>query len=242
MYGRQSFSLPRLTSFVKGLLIVLLASYVLQLLADNWAQLNLKSLLSLNPQSPQLWQFVTYPLVDARDPLFFLFGLLVLWWVLAPFEIGFGAKRTAQLCLVCVLAASLPAWLIGAGLGRALGAGYAELSGTGPLWMGVIAASTYLYRDRPISFFGLGPITAQQFLLVLLGLSLLMFLASRNLVHFIGDLGGMAGGIGFIYYLRRPRSGARRPSSKPSRPRGKGFRVIQGGGNKGSDSNKTWLN
>ena len=236
MYGRQSFSMPRLTSFVKGLLATLLASYVVQLLLENWQGVPLRALLSLNPGQPQLWQFLTYILVDARNPLMFLFGLLVLWWVLSPFELGFGAKRTAQLCLACTLGAAVPAWALGALIQPP-----PPLFGSGPLWMGSIAAATYLYKDRPMSLWGLGTMTSKQFLLLLLGLSFLTFLFTKNHTHFIADLGGMAGGIGFIHYLRRPRSGGKTKSS-PSRPR-RGFRVIEGGGGGGNDrDSKTWLN
>lgn len=231
MYGRQTLSLPRLTSFVKGLLITLFASYVTQLLLDGWQGIPVRTLLALIPGALQPWQLLTYILVDGANPLFFLFGLLVLWWVLAPFEIGFGARQTAQLCAACVLGAAVPAWVVGLVI-----PGSPPLYGTGPLWMGGLAASTYLYKDRPMSLFGLGMMTAKQFLLVIVGLSFLMFLFSKNHTHFVADLGGMAGGIGFIHYLRRPRS---RPDRRPRPP--KNFRVIQGGG-RDDNERKTWLN
>ena len=232
MYGRQTLSLPRLTTFVKGLLITLFGSYVLQLVLERWQEMPVFATLALIPATMQPWQLVTYVLVDTSNPLLFIFGLLVLWWVLAPFEIGFGARRTAQLCAACVVGAAIPAWLVGFSLPNP-----PPLYGTGPLWMGGLAASTWLYKDRPVSLFGLGSISAQQFLLIIVGLSFLMFLFSMNYTHFVGDLGGMAGGIGFIHYLRRPRS---RPTQKPRSPKG-GFRVIQGGGQK-DDEPKTWLN
>lgn len=227
-------SLPRLTSFVKALLIALFASYVVQLILENWQHVPVGAWLALSPRGLLPWQLLTYVLVDSSNPLLFLFGLLVLWWVLAPFEIGFGARRTLQLCLCCVLGAALPAWLFGAAI-----AGSPPLYGTGPLWLGGLAASTYLYRDRPMSLFGVATLTARQFLLLIVGLSFLMFLASKNHTHFIGDLGGMAGGIGFVHYLRRPRS-RNRPRHK-MRGGAPDFRVIKGGSERESGG-KTWLN
>ena len=232
MYGRQSFSLPRLTRFVKALLITLFSSYVMLLIAEGWQHIPLSSWLALTPGALAPWQLLTYVLVDGGNPLFFLFGLFILWWVLAPFEIGFGAKRTAQLCATCVVGAAIPAWFIGQVV-----PGSPPLIGSGPLWMGGLAASVYLYKDQPMSLFGAVTMTAKQFLLLIVGLSLLMFLFSKNATQFVADLGGVASGIAYIRFLRRPRSPKKRPAQRSS---SKGFRVIEGGG--GDDGPGKWLN
>lgn len=235
MYGRQSFSLPRLTPFVKQLLIVLFACYVAILILQGWQGIPITQYVALTPGAPMVWQFVTYPLVDSGNPLFFLLGLLFLWWVLAPFEIGFGRKRTMQLCLATTLAAALPAWAIGVAI-----PGSPPLFGSGPLWIGGLAAGVYLYKDQPVSLFGAATMTAQQFLMLIVGLSVLMFLFSKNHTHLVADLGAIAGGIGYVDYLRRPRDGK---SSKPPRKRRKSskFRVIEGGG-EGDGPGGRWLN
>ena len=107
MYERAQFGLPRLTSFVKKLLIGLFAAYVGQLILVGWLDFNVVALLAMQPGSPMLWQLVTFVLVDGGHPIMFLLGLLFLWWALAPFEASYGARRTMQLCLVSMLAASV---------------------------------------------------------------------------------------------------------------------------------------
>ena len=103
--------------------------------------------------------------------------------------------------------------------------------------MGGLAASVYLYKDQPVSLFGAMSMSAKQFLLLIVGISLLMFLFSKNYTHFVADMGGLAGGIAFIRYLRRPRGPAK---TKPRKGSAKGLRVIEGGG--GPDEPGKWLN
>lgn len=234
MYGRQGLSLPRLTNFVKKLLITLFSSYVALLILEGWQGVPLSSMLALHPGGLEIWQLGTYLFVAGGNPLMFLFGLLVLWWILAPFEIGFGQTRTAQLVVTCVVGAAVPAWLAGFVI-----PGSPPLYGSGPLWLGALAASTYLYKDQKMSLLGAVTMTAKQFLLLIVGLSVLMFLANKDHTHFIADLGGIASGIGFVKYLRRPRQPAQ---STRQRSKNKGFRVIEGGGGSDDNDGGKWLN
>jgi hypothetical protein len=227
------FVLPRLSSAVKKLIAGLFAAYVLQLILENWLGIPVVSLLAMTPGSFALWQLATYVLVDLSHPLMFLIGLVFIWWALSPFEIGYGPTRTLQLCAASLLAASVPAWLVGLAL-----PGSPPLFGSHALWFGGIAAVTWLYRDRQISLFGQMSMTAKQFLLLLLGMSALMFLASKDHTRLIADLGAMAGGVGFVRWMKRPRSG--KPARKPSsRARG-GFKVIRGGAD--DEDRPKWLN
>ncbi len=226
---------PRLTSVVKKLIVGLVVAYVLELVLQNWVGIDVFSLLAMTPADPGIWQLVTYVLVDAGDPLMFLLGLLFLWWALSPIETGFGPKRTLQLCLTAVLAGSLPAYLLGFVL-----PGSPPLFGAQSLWFGGIAAMTWLNKDRQMSFFGVLPMTAKQFLLLLGGLSLLMFLANKDHTRLVASFGAMGGGIGFIRWLRRPRTPPR-----IKRKAERNFRVIdggQGGGPSGDDERPKWLN
>jgi hypothetical protein len=231
-YGRPQIALPRLSAVVKKLIIVLFSAYVIELLADGWLGLPIGGWLAMQPAGPALWQLVTYVLVDRGNPLMFLLGLLFIWWALSPFEIGYGSKRTLQLCGVSVIAASVPAYLAGF-----VFPGSPPLYGSSALWFGGIAATTWLYGQQPMSLFGAVTMTARQFLWLLLGMSVLMFLASKNHTQLIADLGAMAGGIGFVRWIKRSRS----PSikRKPG-PKARAFKVIQGGGS--DDDRPKWLN
>lgn len=235
MQSASGFSMPRMTSFVRKLLIGLFGCYVAQLVLGGWLGMPLAEMLAMEPGGSSPWQLVTYVVVEQQNPLWFLFGMLFLWWILAPFEVAFGPRRTMQLCITVTLAASVPAWLMGFVFPSPL------LFGTGPVWFGAMAATTWLYRDRQMSLFGLASMTSQQFLGLMLGLSVLMFLFSHNHTHFVADLGGMGGGIGFIQWLRRAPSGSRPGrASRKARRSGPGLRVIKGG--QDDDDPPKWLN
>jgi hypothetical protein len=233
-YRRPTFTLPRLSSVVKKLIAALFAAYVLQLILDNWLGIPIVSLLAMTPGSVALWQLVTYVLVDGSHPVMFLIGLVFIWWALSPFEIGYGGKRTVQLCGASLLAASVPAYLVGLAI-----PGSPPLFGSQPLWFGGIAAITWLHRDQQMSLFGALTMSAKQFLMLLLGMSVLMFLASKNHTHFVADLGAIGGGIGFVRWMKRPRG--TRPARKAS-PRARGFKVIRGGGSTEDEDRPKWLN
>lgn len=218
---------------MKKLIVGLFVAYVLQLVLQNWLAIPVGSLLAMTPGSVALWQLFTYVLVDAGHPLMFLIGLVFIWWALSPFEIGYGPRRTLQLCCVSVVAASVPAYLVGLAI-----PGSPQLFGSQPLWFGGIAAITWLHRDQQMSLFGMMAMTAKQFLLLLLGMSVLMFLATKNHTQLVADLGAIGGGIGFVRWMKRPRGA--RPARKAS-PRARGFKVIRGGGAEDEDRPK-WLN
>ena len=221
---------------VKKLIVGLVVAYVLQLVLENWFGIPVVNLLALSPTPGNLavWQLVTYVLVDVGHPIMFLLGLLFIWWALSPFEIGYGPTRTWQLCMVALLSASIPAYVVGLLIPMS-----PPLFGSHPLWMCGIAAVAWLYRDQQMSLFGVMPMTAKQFLLLLLGMSLLMFLASKNHTQLVADLGAVAGGIGFVRWMKRPRTPriARKPSA-----RGRGLKVIRGGGSSEGEDRPKWLN
>ncbi|MDD9946906.1 MAG: hypothetical protein OXU20_38020 [Myxococcales bacterium] len=226
--------LPRLTGFVRKLIITLFAAYVIELIL-RLQGVDLAPWLALQPGGPGVWQVATYVIVQGHSPpLWFLFGLLILWWVVSPFEVGFGARRTAQLCGVCTLGAGAVAYLAGFVI-QPLPA----YAGSGSLWLGAIMATTYLRRDQELSLFGAFSLTGRQLMFGLIALVVLNFLFDRNLTHFLADAGAMAAGVGFIRWLRRPRS----PARTPKRPRSKdrGLRVIKGGMSE-DDEPPTWLN
>lgn len=215
--------MPRITPTAKQILITLLVSFVLQVVLENWLDLRVSSLLAMFPGQLAPWQLVTYVLVGSTmNPLMFLLGLLFTGWALSTFERMFGSTRTWQLCGVAVLSASVPAWLLGVVVPAA-----PPLFGANALWCGSVATVCWLDRHRPMSLFGAVSMTAQQLILLILGLSVLMFLTTKNETQFVADLGSLAGGIAMANWLRRPR----RPKKPPERKRARasGLKVVPGG-------------
>jgi hypothetical protein len=223
--------MPRVTPTVKQILIVLGAAYVLQLIGENFVGLPLFSWLAMWPGELLPWQLITYVLVDRNHPLMFLLGLLFIAWAMSRFDGAFGRRRTLELSIAVLLSASVPAFVVGTATAPA-----PPLFGSNPLWLGSIATVCWLEGHRSISLFGVIPMTSRQFLWLLVGLSVLMFLASKNQTQLAGDFGALAGGIGFARYLRRP---PRQPRAPRKKTRPSGFQVISGGQD---DKKPEWLN
>jgi len=190
---------------------------------ENWLDLNVSSWLAMFPGALAPWQLLTYVLVGpTANPLMFLISMLFTAWALSTFEQLFGGRRTWHLCIVALLAASIPAWPL-----AFITSSPPPLFGSNPLWYCSITTVCWLDRNRPMSLFGAMTMTAQQFLLLILGISVLLFLSTKNETQFVGDLGSLAGGIAFANWLRRPRKTKKPPERK--RARASGLKVIPGG-------------
>jgi membrane associated rhomboid family serine protease len=232
------FSFPPLTPVVKQLVITLFSAFVLELLLENFAQVPVIHSLALDPAhlSPlSVFQFVSYVLIqNPREVMGMLIDLLFMWLIMSPFEAAFGRRHTLELILAGTLGGSLatvlvaqvapiPGWL---------------LLGSHTIAYGGMAAMTQVMGGRSMMFFGVVPMNSRQLLLVLGGLSLLQFLASRDHLMLASSLGSMAAGIAYVKYMARPP----RPSSRAKRPATR-FRVVRGGGGGSDDSDRPkWLN
>jgi membrane associated rhomboid family serine protease len=215
--------MPTITPTVKQILIGLVSVFVAQLVFENWLELRVFGWLAMQPGELMPWQLVTYVLVNMSQPLFFLIGLLFLAWALTQVELMFGRKRALQLCLVSALSASVPAWLLGFAF-----QGLPPLWGVSSLWYGAVATMCWIDRRGPRSLFGVVTMNGQQMLILFAGLSFLFFLADKDVTRLVGDLGAIAGGIGYANWLRKPRKPKRPPVERKS-ARASGFKVIQGG-------------
>ncbi len=230
------FRFPPLTPFVKKLLIALFASWIAQILLQNWAGVPIFQILALdtaNPGVQTLWQLGTHVFAFPTGPqavFSMLILLLFLWLMLAPFEQRFGQKRTIQLCVVAALAAAVLALVVGALVSRP-----SALYGAQAILLGSISAFAWSYRGQGrMSFFGVVEMKPVHIIYLVLALSALMFITSGDAVALAADLGAIGGGMAFIEWLRRPPKRRRRPSrKKPS-----SFDVVQGG----RTDEPQWLN
>lgn len=213
---------------------------MLELILMNFVGIPIFDLLALNASNlgfATLWQIFTYVLVDHPSAvLSLLFGLLFIWLILSPFEIVYGSKRTMQLCAVGVLSGSISAVVVQTVI-SGVSLGPSGLYGSHTIAYAGMAAMATTMRGRKMSLFGLFSMTSNQLLLLLVGLSVLMFLASKNLAMLTGSLGAIAGGVWFIRWISRPRSSRRTRSQSKSSP----FKVIKGGQSSNSKP-PTWLN
>lgn len=215
---------------MKKLLIALFAGWILQIILQNWAGVPIFEFLALNTASPglhTLWQLGTHVLAFPTGPqavLSMLITLVFLWWMLAPFEQRFGQKRTIQLCVVAALSAAFLALIVGLMVPSP-----SALYGAQALLLGSIAAFAWSYRGQGrMSFFGVIDMKPVHIIYLVLALSVLMFMTSGDAVALAADIGAIAGGMGFIEWLRRPPR-RRRPKRSKRRKKKGDFDVVQGG-------------
>lgn len=217
-----------------------LTAYVGLLVAANWAgQAELARLLALNTETLWIgnaWQIATYVLVQDTSPagvMPFVISSIFFWWVVAAYEQSFGTKRTIQVLVASLFGASLLALAVGIFLPGVL-------YGFGPLTLGAFAAYAWAMRilKQQANFFGVWPMKPMTMIWIILGLSVLSFLASRNVLALVGDVGATLAGVLFTESMSRPprerkKSGGHRKRGGPS------LQVISGG--KDDDPPK-WLN
>lgn len=244
--GSFAVQFPRLTPLVRKLLIVLGGTYVATLILQNWVGLPIFEFLALNHRTLRLatlWQMLTYPLAMPSGPQH-VFGILInlvfFWLIMAPFEERYGERRTAQLTMVATVGASFPALLVGQTVAAAGAASlYPPMYGTNPILLAAIAAFAYALRGRgTLSLFGVVPMQPVHVIYLVLGLSVLFFLASGNAVELVADFGAVGAGLLFMRWLSRPPR-RRRTSSRRQAAGGTPFRVYDGGG---ASKPPRWLN
>ena len=234
------FRFPPLTPFVKKLLIALLGAWILQILLQNWGGVPIFQALALSTSRlgvHTLWQLGTHVFAAPTGPQYvfsMLITLVFLWWMLAPFELRFGQRRTIQLCVVAALASAFAAILVGVFLSSPQ-----PLFGGQAILLGSIAAFAWSYRGQGrMSFFGVIDMKPVHIIYLVLALSALMFITSGDGVSFAADLGAIGGGVGFIEWLRRPpKARRRRRPRKRKKPKGR-LGVVEGGRNE----EPRWLN
>jgi membrane associated rhomboid family serine protease len=238
--------MPPLTPLVKKLIVSLLAAFVLELVLQNFAGINVIGLLSLDPNNLDFLtplRLVSYVFIeDPRQVMSMLINLVFMWLILSPFEVTFGSRHTLELALCGTVVAGITVIIVAL---LAPVPGY-MFFGSHPIAYAGMAAMTQVIRGGRIMFFGVIPMTSQTLLLVLGGLSLLQFLATKDHLMLTGSLGAMAAGIGYVRYMARPPR-ASKPRRSGNDPRGPRFRVLRGGGGGGSSSDgdsdrPKWLN
>ena len=166
-YGSQyriSFGGP-FTPAVKALIIANSAIFVLELfvcgLMDPEAWEVVKELFALNPilvlSEFRVWQLVTYAFMHSPESIFhILFNMLVLWMFGCELERLWGWKRFLRYYLICA---------IGGGLLNCAFALRTQTVGASGAIFGV--AYGMMFPARTILFWGIFPMTARQFALLL---------------------------------------------------------------------------
>lgn len=248
-YEGVVFRFPPLTPLVKRLLISMGIAYVGMVVAANWMGFApLIEQLALTPELgiATLWQPLTYPWVQPTGPngmLMFMMDLVFFWWVVAPFETTFGIRHTGVLLVATTLASATVVVVVGMlmtvvsdPVNPFIGAG--PLFGVTPHILAAIAALAWSMRHKgDLNFFGVLPMKAKTLIYLVLGLSALHFLTSKDITNLVADLAAVGTGIAFIEHLSRPPKAVRKAKKRSAKD--SGLRVVQGGK---SDDPPKWLN
>ncbi len=236
---------PPLTPAVRALLIALFSLFVLGAVLQNFLDVPITTWLALNPRvlSPAtLWQLVTHVLVVPPEPgilLSLAISLVFIWLILAPFEARYGGARVLQLAVVAAISSGTAALFVGQLLPNLSGL----LAGPQTITLAAIAGyAIMLPPNAEMSFFGLFPMRSKHLMMLIVGVSIIGFLTTRNAAQLAADFGAIGGGIAFCkHWLHRsPRSSARK-GKKPGRG-GPKLRAIQGGDRDSNGDPKRWLN
>ena len=192
------------------LLAVLFVTFALQFFE---ATAPIVELLRLTPAvwlAGYVWQVVTYPFAGAGGPsVWFLVGLLFLYWFARDVRLRLGAKRFWRLVLIGAAVAAGVA--IGARLALGDVAGplrsepFAMMQGQWILSTLTMAAFALLFRDRTILLFFVLPIRAAWFLPLELVLAFIAFLGNRD----FAAMAGLFAGVGTVAWSLRSSSKSR---------------------------------
>jgi membrane associated rhomboid family serine protease len=157
-YGPE-FSGPRLTPWVKRLLIGLTAAFLALFVADDLLRLGVTQFLVFVPGAilRQPWSVLTFPLVE-RSPLSLLFVLLTVFFFAGPLEERWGAPGFLRFLAVSALGGVLLSLLLAAVSPRMLA--MPLMGPTGAIY-GMLLAFAMYWPEMEIRIWGIIPVKAK---------------------------------------------------------------------------------
>lgn len=238
--GGYAIQVPGLSPMVKNLIILNVTVWVVgQLLLDRfvlgapW----ISSLFSLTPklfaEKFMVWQPLTYMFLHSSNSFHILFNMISLWFFGSDLEYRWGSRSFLTYYLVTGVGAALiytlGVALYGAFRGFGNAAYLSPVIGASGAVFALLVAYGVLFGDRLIYFFGVFPMKAKIFVLILAGVEFVTLMnvgpgGSRvaNLAH----VGGMVSGLLFLWFWTRKRQG-QRSHGKKSRKGRKGRRSLR---------------
>ena len=207
----------RLTPAVKGLMVVTVAVFLIQLTLEKFFEIDLSLYLGLVPQTVikkfYVWQLFTYLFLHG-NLIHLLFNMLVLWMLGGEIEEKvFWAKGFLKYYFGCG---------IGAACFNLLFSFRSEVPiiGSSGAIYGILAAYAVFFGNRPLILFPFPVFIRAKYFVLMIGLIELIssiFYTTDGVAH-IAHLGGLIIGFIYIYFkIKGP------PIQKPK------FRVIKGG-------------
>ena len=190
------FTGPRLTPWVRRLMIALTAVFLALFISDDLLGLGVTPRLVLVPSRllEQPWSLLTFPFVH-RHPIGLLFTLLTLFFFGGTLEDRWGGRGFLKFCAVSAAGSALLALLLAAGSQMAA---VPVMGFTGVIY-GLLLALALFWPDMEISIFGIIPVKAKWLALVSAALGFIISVQSGGFG--LAHLGAF--GTAFLY-LRSP--------------------------------------
>ena len=193
---------PKLTKAVRGLLIAIGVSFVLQLSLTRFAGIPVDRIFGFSPQgflSGQFWQLITYPFLHGGLS-HILFNCLILYMLGSELEARWGTKNFLKYYSICAIGGAivhmlvwLAALVVDSSAAHQLG-GIPIVGASGALY-GLFVAFAVLYGEQYILVFFLFPMKAKYFVMLLAFIEIIsaVFYSESGVAHLV-HLGGLATG------------------------------------------------
>ena len=190
-----------ITPGVRNLIIINVAVFVLQQLAQHLGESRLETIFGLSPEAIftqlSVWQLATYMFLHSTDWLtHLLLNMLMLWMFGTEVERVWGTRAFVRYYLTCG---------IGAGLITCVTFPHSVTIGASGAVFGVMLAYAMLFPNRQILFWFIFPMRAISFVLLCAGIELYSLVQLQDGVAHIAHLGGML--VGWLYLKRAWRVG-----------------------------------
>jgi hypothetical protein len=184
------------------ILITLFVTFVLQFFESTRIAPELLRLTPLVWRAGFVWQLITYPFIGYGGPsIWFLVGLLVLYWFGRDVYSGLGRKHFWRLLIIVALASGGLALLVEAlqemSTGLLLPGSFPLLQGQNLLLAVVVAAFATANRRAQILLFFVLPIEARYFLGIEILFAFIGFLGTHDLGGFLGICAAV--GLTYLY-------------------------------------------
>lgn len=236
--GSVQFQIVRMSPMVKKLIIVNVAIWIVfQTILEGlfFDKDYFSELFSMTPQYTiehfWVWQPFTYMFLHSDSVMHVFFNMISLWFFGSELEYRWGSRSFLLYYLVCGIGAGI-IYLLGViAVGLFNGSepmvyNIPVLGASGAVF-GVFLAYGILFGDRVIYFFGIFPMKARIFIMIMGGIELVTLLNTgvgggrvANLAH----LGGII--TGYLFLLWRTKSQQKPWSQRKKRKGGRNLRLV----------------
>jgi membrane associated rhomboid family serine protease len=211
----------RLTPAVRAILLLCVGAFLIQNIADQFLGYNVLELFALVPVAfvvqHRVWQIFTYAFMHA-DVLHILLNMLMLVFTGAELEATWGSRRFVVYYLFCEVFAGLCYLLMQVFSSSGAGLATPMVGASGAIY-GLLIAYGILFGERVMLFMMLFPMKAKHFIWILAGVEFFTAaFARKSGLSSIAHLGGMLGGILFLWFRARWSIYQREQKKRPMKP------------------------